>query len=58
MPIELHATVATWDGPENVTLYETTQASGPHQNVLAQVLGLNRENVRVVSKFLGSGFGG
>jgi xanthine dehydrogenase YagR molybdenum-binding subunit len=56
-PIELHATVAEWDGP-NVTFYEATQGVVNHRNVLAQMLGIPSENVRVVSKFLGSGFGG
>lgn len=56
-PIELHATVATWDG-DRVTLYETTQAVMNHREVLYQMLGVPKENVRVVSHFLGSGFGG
>lgn len=55
-PIELHATVAVWDG-SNYTLYESTQGVVNHRNVLAQMLGVPKENVRVVSKFLGSGFG-
>jgi xanthine dehydrogenase YagR molybdenum-binding subunit len=56
-PIELHATVAVWEG-ENVTLYETSQGVVNHRVVMAQVLGLPLENVRVVTRFLGSGFGG
>ena len=56
-PIELHATVALWDG-STFTLYETTQGVVNHRNVLAQMLGVPKENVRVISKFLGSGFGG
>jgi xanthine dehydrogenase YagR molybdenum-binding subunit len=56
--IELHSTVAHWESPEKVTLYESSQAIGPHQNVMAQVLGLPRENVRVITKYVGSGFGG
>jgi xanthine dehydrogenase YagR molybdenum-binding subunit len=56
-PIELHASVAVWDG-QNFTLYETSQAVCNHQDVLAQMLGVPRENVRVISRFLGSGFGG
>ena len=54
-PIELHSTVAHWEG-EKVTLYETSQAVSNHQNVMAQMLGLPHENVRVISQFLGSGF--
>jgi xanthine dehydrogenase YagR molybdenum-binding subunit len=56
-PIELHASVAVWDG-QNFTLYETSQAVVNHQDVLAQMLGVPQENVRVISRFLGSGFGG
>lgn len=55
--IELHSTVALWDG-QNFTLYETSQAVVNHRDVMAQVLGVAPENVRVISRFLGSGFGG
>jgi len=56
-PIELHASVAVWDG-DHVTLYETSQGVVNHRVVMAQVLGLPVENVRVITRFLGSGFGG
>jgi xanthine dehydrogenase YagR molybdenum-binding subunit len=56
-PMEMHATVAVWDG-KKYTLYESSQGVMNHQNVLAQVLGEPKENVQVVSKFIGSGFGG
>ena len=56
-PIETHATVATWDGNELV-LYETSQGIVNHRNVLADMLGLARDKVRVISRFIGSGFGG
>ena len=56
-PMELHATTAVWDGPQ-LTLYESTQSVNNSQDVIAQVLGLPTDQVRVVSKFLGSGFGG
>lgn len=56
-PIELHASVATWDG-QKFTLYETTQSVMNHQAVMAQFLGVPNENVQIVMKFLGSGFGG
>jgi xanthine dehydrogenase YagR molybdenum-binding subunit len=56
-PIELHASVASWDG-QNFTLYETTQAVVNSRDVMAQMLGVAPENVRVISRFLGSGFGG
>lgn len=56
-PIELHASVVVWEG-EHVTMYETSQGVVNHRAVMAQVLGLPLENVRVVTRFLGSGFGG
>jgi xanthine dehydrogenase YagR molybdenum-binding subunit len=56
-PIETHATVANWDG-DGLTLYETSQGVLNHRNVLADMLGLPRHKVRVIAKFIGSGFGG
>ena len=56
-PLELHSTVAAWDGPM-LTLYDSTQGVVNLRSVLAQMFGLPKENVRVISKFLGSGFGG
>src|ERR1700676_4459040 len=56
-PIELHATTAIWDGA-TLTLYETSQGVVNLRGVLAQMFGLPQENVRVITKFLGSGFGG
>src|SRR5258708_7825596 len=55
-PLELHATTAIWDG-SILTLYETSQGIVNLQSVLAQMFGLPKENVRVITKFLGSGFG-
>jgi xanthine dehydrogenase YagR molybdenum-binding subunit len=56
-PIELHASVAVWQG-DHLTMYETTQGVVNHRVVMAQTLGIPVENVRVVTRFLGSGFGG
>jgi xanthine dehydrogenase YagR molybdenum-binding subunit len=56
-PIELHATTAVWDG-STLTLYEASQGVFNLQGILAQMFGLPRESVRVITKFLGSGFGG
>jgi xanthine dehydrogenase YagR molybdenum-binding subunit len=41
-----------------LTLYDSTQGVVNARSVLAQMFGLSKENVRVISKFLGSGFGG
>ena len=55
-PIELHATTAIWDG-STLTLYDSSQGVVNFQGVLAQMFGLPKENVRVITKFVGSGFG-
>jgi xanthine dehydrogenase YagR molybdenum-binding subunit len=54
--IELHATVATHQNGA-FTLYETSQAVVNHQQVAMAMLGEPKEHVRVISRFLGSGFG-
>ena len=55
-PIELQGTTAIWDG-QMLTLYEESQAIFNMRTVLAQMFGLPKENVRVITKFVGSGFG-
>src|SRR6202047_1779678 len=56
-PIELHATTAIWEG-STLTLYESSQGVVNLRGVLAQMFGLPKENVRVITTFVGSGFGG
>src|SRR4029078_8429097 len=56
-PLELHATTALWDG-EMLTLYDSSRGDVTMRSVLAQRFGLPKENVLVIAKFLGSGFGG
>ena len=55
-PIELQGATAIWDG-SMLTLYEESQAIFNMRSVLAQMFGLPKENVRVIAKFVGSGFG-
>ena len=56
-PIELHASVAVYkDG--RFTLYETTQSVVNHRDVMAATLGAPPDRVQVITRFLGSGFGG
>src|SRR5437667_11654354 len=58
-PIELHATTALRDAAQStLTLYESSQGVVNLKGVLAQMFGLPAENVRVITKFIGSGFGG
>src|SRR2546423_7068305 len=55
-PIELQGTTAMWDGLM-LTIYEESQGIFNMRGVLAQMFGLPKEIVRVVTKFVGSGFG-
>jgi xanthine dehydrogenase YagR molybdenum-binding subunit len=55
-PIEPHATVAEWDG-DKLTLHDSTQWVIGTRNVVAAMLGIPREDVRVVCPFVGGGFG-
>ncbi|HEX4036493.1 MAG TPA: xanthine dehydrogenase family protein molybdopterin-binding subunit [Acidobacteriaceae bacterium] len=56
-PMEMHATIAVWDG-DKVTLYETTQGVMNHQQVMSEMLGIPIDRILVISPFQGSGFGG
>ncbi|MDQ2908498.1 MAG: xanthine dehydrogenase family protein molybdopterin-binding subunit [Candidatus Eremiobacteraeota bacterium] len=55
-PLEPSATVALWDGDE-LTLYDATQGVTFSQKTIAAILGLPAGNVRVISRFVGGGFG-
>src|SRR5947209_13260424 len=55
-PIELQGTTAIWDGSV-LMLYEESQGIFNLRAVLAQMFGLPKENVHVITKFVGSGFG-
>lgn len=56
--IEPHATVAIWEGNDKVTLYDTSQFTAGAANSIAEIFGLKEQNVRVISPFVGGGFGG
>ncbi|QGZ64068.1 xanthine dehydrogenase family protein molybdopterin-binding subunit [Paraburkholderia acidisoli] len=55
-PMEPHATMARWDGP-SLTLYDATQGVSGARTAVAAVFGIAPDNVRVISPFLGGGFG-
>jgi CO/xanthine dehydrogenase Mo-binding subunit len=56
-PLEPHAAVAAWDGDE-LTAWISTQGMFAARDELAQSFGLRKDQVRVVSEFVGGGFGG
>jgi xanthine dehydrogenase YagR molybdenum-binding subunit len=56
-PMEPSATIATWDEAGSLTVYDATQGVYITQQGLAQALGVPAEQIRVLSPFLGGGFG-
>ncbi len=56
-PIEMHATIAIWDGDDKLTVYDKSQGPKGTQSDLARNFGLDEKNVRVITKFVGGAFG-
>jgi nicotinate dehydrogenase subunit B len=56
-PIETHTALARFEG-EKLTVWASTQSPFGLQDTLVRDLGLTRENVRVITPFVGGGFGG
>jgi nicotinate dehydrogenase subunit B len=56
-PIETHTALARLEGG-TMTVWSSTQTPFPNQQAIAQALGLPKENVRVITPFVGGGFGG
>ncbi len=56
-PLEPHATIAVWEGTDKLTLYDASQGIFGDRKRVAELLGLEPENIRVISLFLGGGFG-
>ncbi|MBD2756667.1 xanthine dehydrogenase family protein molybdopterin-binding subunit [Spirosoma validum] len=55
-PLEPHAAIAEWDG-DKVTLYSSAQIVNGAQSAAAATLNLKPEQVRIVSPYIGGGFG-
>ncbi|HEY2722142.1 MAG TPA: xanthine dehydrogenase family protein molybdopterin-binding subunit [Chitinophagaceae bacterium] len=55
-PIEPHATLAEWDG-DQLTVYDATQSVYGNRAAIAGMLGVPKEKVRLISPFIGGGFG-
>jgi xanthine dehydrogenase YagR molybdenum-binding subunit len=54
--LEPHATVAAWDGG-HVTLWTSNQMIDWAANDMAKTLGIAKEKIRVMSPYIGGGFG-
>ena len=55
-PLEPHATIAHWDGAR-LTLYDATQYVSGVRETVSKTLGIPADDVRVISPFVGGGFG-
>ncbi|WP_080055003.1 xanthine dehydrogenase family protein molybdopterin-binding subunit [Spirosoma aerolatum] len=55
-PMEPHAAIAEWDG-DKVTLYSSAQIVNGAQSAAAATLNLKPDQVRIVSPYIGGGFG-
>ncbi|MEO6546547.1 MAG: xanthine dehydrogenase family protein molybdopterin-binding subunit [Ferruginibacter sp.] len=55
-PMEPHATIAVWEG-EQLTLYNGSQIVNGAQNAAAATLNMPPENVRIITPYIGGGFG-
>lgn len=55
-PMEPHTTVAVWES-DKLTLYDSTQSAHSVRRTVAKLLGLRPEQVRVISPYVGGGFG-
>ena len=56
-PMEPGSTTAHWEAADRLTVYDSTQGVTRTQTALSQMLGLPREQVRVITKYIGGGFG-
>ncbi|HEY4081376.1 MAG TPA: aldehyde oxidoreductase molybdenum-binding subunit PaoC [Burkholderiaceae bacterium] len=55
--MEPHASTAVWDGP-HLTVWTSNQMIDWGRGDLAKTLGIAKEQVRILSPFIGGGFGG
>lgn len=55
--MEPHASIAVWEG-EKLTLYSSLQILHAAKQILAAAVGIEARNVRIVSPYIGGGFGG
>ncbi len=54
--MELHATIADWDG-DKLTVYDATQSVMGVKSLLSMMFGIPQDKVRVLSLYIGGGFG-
>src|SRR6202045_2330615 len=55
-PMEPHATMAMWEG-QKLTVHTSAQLTTSPQEGLARTFNIRKENVRIVTRYVGGGFG-
>lgn len=55
--MEPHATIAHWQTPDSLTVYEPSQWVKGSQRTYAQLFGIPAEQVRIITPYLGGAFG-
>jgi xanthine dehydrogenase YagR molybdenum-binding subunit len=56
-PMEMHATIAVWEGDNKLTVYDKSQGPKGTQSTLARTFGIPEKNVRVITEYVGGAFG-
>lgn len=56
-PMEMHATIAQWNGEDTLTLYDKNQGVNQVQSVISRLFNIPFNNIHVISEFVGGGFG-
>ncbi len=56
-PLEPHATVARWEGPDRLVIWTSSQYMSSVRSSLAAYFGMPRSHVRVLTENVGGGFG-
>ena len=56
-PMELYACTVVWEGQGKVTIYDKTQGVQNVHNYVCSVFDMKPDDVRVISAFMGGGFG-
>ncbi|MCD6344213.1 MAG: molybdopterin-dependent oxidoreductase [Anaerolineae bacterium] len=58
VPIETHVAIARWDVSGEVTLWSPSQSPFAQRDLVSQSLDISHGNMRVISPYVGGGFGG
>ncbi len=56
-PMEMHASIAIWEGDDKLTVYDKTQSVTNSKSYVTGVFSLSKKDVRVLSPFVGGAFG-